>query len=67
MNYNEVISACNSVGLTPQFEGSLTGNCVAQKMAYPDSLPEGSEGKPGDLAEFGSVIKVALQMPTTGQ
>lgn len=67
MNYNEVISACNSVGLIPQFEGSLTGNCVAQKMAYPDNLPEGSEGKPGDLAEFGSVIKVALQIPSSGQ
>lgn len=66
MNYNEVITACNRVGLVPQFEGNLTGNCVAQKIANPQQLPEESAGQPGELAEFGSVIKVALQITASG-
>ncbi len=63
MNYNEVISACNQVGLVAQFEGNLTGNCVSQRVLYDSALAEGASGNPGDSVLFGSVLSVVLELP----
>lgn len=61
MNYNEVINACNQLGLVPQFEGVMDGRCVGQRIANEGALPEGSSGKVGELANRGQVIRVAME------
>lgn len=60
MNYNEVINTCNEIGIVPQFEGNLMGNCIHQKVADDSTLPPGSTGKAGEKIYRGSVIQIAL-------
>lgn len=62
LNYNEVMDICNKMGLVPQFEGPLTGITVAQRVKNSVDLPEGSEGKVGELVNFGAVVEVALEI-----
>lgn len=60
MNYNEIIDACNKVGLTPHFVGPLDGNCVDQRIVG----AKDATGKAGEEVPFGSVIEVAMDIVT---
>lgn len=66
MNYNEIVNTCNRIGLVPNFEGRLDGNCVSQSLLRGD-LAEGSSGLPGESVSFGSVVQVFMELNTSGE
>lgn len=65
MNYNEIINTCNRLGLTPNFQGPLDGNCVSQRLISGE-LAEGSSGLVGESVSFGSVVEVTMALDTAG-